>query len=366
MRLQALDGDAGAPTLAPAEPARPAGRRGGDLIFLDTGADSSRPGGRPAGPVSRKTRAIIPDLPPAAAPETIPLVATGNEPEVSGPTAPAEPLPSLIDDSPLQIETASLADTPLELESLQPISDEALVELSGATEVAQAAGFESTELSGLDTVDVAPIDGLELDAPAPDSVELQISTEGLDLERASLDPEELEPARRSSLIVPEPVDVADEQDPIEIHVPDTAETPMDLLDLDVGVEAPPESEPEFVSLDLDPAAEGSDTLALIEGADAFALIEDEASEEARAPQEMPRLSDSVTFIDSGTVGGPSIADLEDRVLDDPDDPEAHRALGEALLAEGDQFRGQEELELALAGLRVPGGLAARHATSSTN
>jgi tetratricopeptide (TPR) repeat protein len=46
---------------------------------------------------------------------------------------------------------------------------------------------------------------------------------------------------------------------------------------------------------------------------------------------------------------PSIAELEDRVLDDPDDPEAHRALGEALVAAGEPLRGQEELELALAG-----------------
>ena len=47
-------------------------------------------------------------------------------------------------------------------------------------------------------------------------------------------------------------------------------------------------------------------------------------------------------------GEPSITDLEDRVLEDPDDPEAHRALGEALLARR-AARGQEELELALAG-----------------
>ena len=40
--------------------------------------------------------------------------------------------------------------------------------------------------------------------------------------------------------------------------------------------------------------------------------------------------------------------LEDRVLDDPDSPEVHRALGEALLATGQHDRGLEELDLALA------------------
>ena len=44
----------------------------------------------------------------------------------------------------------------------------------------------------------------------------------------------------------------------------------------------------------------------------------------------------------------SIAALEDRVLDDPADPEAHRALGEALL-ETDRDRGLGELEIAMGG-----------------
>jgi tetratricopeptide (TPR) repeat protein len=44
---------------------------------------------------------------------------------------------------------------------------------------------------------------------------------------------------------------------------------------------------------------------------------------------------------------PSLDDLADRVLDDPEAPEAHRALGEALLAAGERDRGREELELAL-------------------
>jgi tetratricopeptide (TPR) repeat protein len=55
--------------------------------------------------------------------------------------------------------------------------------------------------------------------------------------------------------------------------------------------------------------------------------------------------------------GPSIEDLEGRVADDPDDPEAHRALGEALIEAGDRDRGIEELDLAAAGLESHGDLA---------
>src|SRR5690606_35559118 len=59
--------------------------------------------------------------------------------------------------------------------------------------------------------------------------------------------------------------------------------------------------------------------------------------------------EAITFLDPSEPEAPSIVELEDRVLEDPDDPEAHRTLGEALLATGETLRGQEELELALAG-----------------
>jgi tetratricopeptide (TPR) repeat protein len=61
----------------------------------------------------------------------------------------------------------------------------------------------------------------------------------------------------------------------------------------------------------------------------------------------PRESAAVSFLREEPAAGPSIVDLEDRILDDPDDPQAHRMLGEALIAAGDADRGIEELELAL-------------------
>ncbi|HJR15361.1 MAG TPA: tetratricopeptide repeat protein [Gemmatimonadales bacterium] len=45
----------------------------------------------------------------------------------------------------------------------------------------------------------------------------------------------------------------------------------------------------------------------------------------------------------------SLADLEDRVLDDPENPDVHLAMAEGLLAAGDTSRVEEELALALAG-----------------
>ncbi|HEV2670114.1 MAG TPA: tetratricopeptide repeat protein [Gemmatimonadales bacterium] len=53
---------------------------------------------------------------------------------------------------------------------------------------------------------------------------------------------------------------------------------------------------------------------------------------------------------------PAIEELESRVADNPDDPEAHQALGEALIEQGERERGIEELDLATAGLENTGNL----------
>ncbi len=54
---------------------------------------------------------------------------------------------------------------------------------------------------------------------------------------------------------------------------------------------------------------------------------------------------------------PTIEALEARVADDPDDPEAHQALGEALIEEGERERGIEELDLATTGFENRGNLS---------
>jgi tetratricopeptide (TPR) repeat protein len=58
-----------------------------------------------------------------------------------------------------------------------------------------------------------------------------------------------------------------------------------------------------------------------------------------------------------TPAAPAIEELESRVADNPDDPEAHQALGEALVEQGDRERGIEELDLATAGYENGGKLS---------
>ena len=55
-----------------------------------------------------------------------------------------------------------------------------------------------------------------------------------------------------------------------------------------------------------------------------------------------------------TPAAPTIEDLESRVADDPDDAEAHQALGEALIEAGERERGIEELDIATSGFEGAG------------
>jgi len=53
--------------------------------------------------------------------------------------------------------------------------------------------------------------------------------------------------------------------------------------------------------------------------------------------------------DGPTEGTRSLDDLENAILDDPEDPDRHRELADLLLSVGDVARGMEELDLALMG-----------------
>lgn len=319
MRLQAIDAEdpaaAGAGSGGEAAPARPVTgkNRTGDLVFLDVGSGAAPPA-RPSGPPSRKTRAI-PTRPTTQnqkkAPGGVPLLEVPDAgPPAEPPAPPAEPL---------EIETSSLVDAPIELESVQKISDEAVLEASASAEVAKTLGFEPTSTDLTPEATVAPLEGLEMDRVEPEDLALNVTMEGLELERASeADPDEapVTPVHTDSFLVPDPLDTQPEF---------TADLGPGLGD--GGIEPSP-----------------SEQGLLLSGMD---LLEAGLGEEAVEPP--AEEEEAVAFLDGGEIEPPSIAELEDRVLEDPDDPEAHRVLGEALLGAGETLRGQEELELALAG-----------------
>jgi tetratricopeptide (TPR) repeat protein len=189
------------------------------------------------------------------------------------------------------------------VEDVVPPADEAiLMEPTSASDVSAM------------TDDLGLIEGLEVreEFTSPGA-----AGAGLDIEHTSL-VEEVEEAEEELAVEPasaEPVSRT------SFEVPD-----LDLgeLDLDAATEV---AELELPSVDEDEAAVAEQ-------------IEAEADEEqavpaAVAPPEVP------------SYEPPSIATLEGRVADDPDDPQHHVVLGEALVEAGQRERGLEELDIAL-------------------
>ena len=63
----------------------------------------------------------------------------------------------------------------------------------------------------------------------------------------------------------------------------------------------------------------------------------------------PDVTGGLPLISTEDQTAPTLADLEERVLDDPENPDVHLDMAEGLLAAGEGSRVAEELELALAG-----------------
>ncbi|HEY7027420.1 MAG TPA: tetratricopeptide repeat protein [Gemmatimonadales bacterium] len=307
-RLHALDAEESDTT--PKAPSRP---KPGELVFLDTGADAAGSPRRPS--IGRKS--------PARGVESTTRIVERT------PSLPKMDMPdeAAAEEQQIGIETSSLSDVPLTLESVQPISDEAQMEMTHL-EVAQTLGFEATIAEESATDQVKPLDGLEIDAPLPDTVDLEL-TPDLGIER-NLDVEdEVENITSSelNLIAPEGLE----------ETPDlTDDLALDLEELPTAEESAGD---EGLGLDLiDPDA----PLTSIPTEDL--PLADLGAEE---PAGMDETGSEVDFLEIPETRQLTVAELEDQVLEDPDNPDTHRALGEALLAAGESPRGQEELELAL-------------------
>src|SRR5205823_5673345 len=125
------------------------------------------------------------------------------------------------------------------------------------------------------------------------------------------------------------------------------------------VEVPPlELEPDFTAAVRDSGAADEDKLAPedIPPTGGFADAQATAFDRIGQPGTL-RFAD----IDATPSAAPAIEDLEARVADNPDDAEAHQALGEALIEGGDRARGIEELDHARMGFESLGELARAHA-----
>jgi tetratricopeptide (TPR) repeat protein len=288
-RLHGLDQDHPAP---PAAASGPASKRG-DLIFLDTGIDvPTTPQRAPAysKPVKETPRPVaepVPVQPPPVEPV--------SEPEASVPEAQSSVPEGLLvnEDFGAMTGGADLAVDPLVPE-----------EAPSSSEADSILGIERLG----DTVE--PL----ADLTAPLDIQRGGESSSLDFEPMSLDGIQETSLNSFATDQASPLDFAAEAPKSPLDFPD---------DLTVSL---PDSDTGFTTL---PDVSSSDDSRLSLDAD---LV-------GHSP---PPISSPPSMTDS-------LADLENRVLDDPENPDVHLALAEKLLSLGENDRVAEELELSLAG-----------------
>jgi tetratricopeptide (TPR) repeat protein len=291
-RLEAIDRETGhVPAARPDAPAAAVAPEAPGLVFLD---------------IQQSAAARHAPEAPAAPDFQAPSESLALEPTMEvGPLEPAEsPEPLLMADLELgEAESAGLEDLLIEpspsageLELDESPDRPAFDAVAGLSEGEPLSGLEVTSFGGADAAAVAPIEGLELDRPDESPV----------LEAAPRDELGLDAGAGDEL---------DAEADAEAEAEAIGGVDLHFVELEQG--GPLDAE--LYPIDAD-------------GIDEGALVD-------RAP-ELPFVTP-----DAGPHG--VIAELEDRILDDPSNPEVHRELAEALLESGDDERGVAELELAL-------------------
>ncbi|HXJ29747.1 MAG TPA: tetratricopeptide repeat protein [Gemmatimonadales bacterium] len=310
---------AAAPAKAAAAPVAPkvAKRKTTSLVFLDLDepakAKTTMPG-RPSGgpvrptmapPVSAPVAKAPPQAPPSSAPPDARPAAGAIETTSLGDDVVSEPVDHL---DGLQITNTDFDQVRESVDSVDSIRQENLVG------------------------DAEQLDGLEPTAPiaeeqeAPESIDLPlVEAFEVDVPDSALEEEPSLPVQE--LVVP-PVEPSKRKTVVEIP-------PLELEpSFDDGLETATTAQHH----DVDDAPLAIDGIEVVkESEQGEALLFSGLAEEA--------------------LDTPSIDELEARVADDPDDAEAHQALGEALIEEGQRERGIEELELATAGFENVGNLS---------
>ncbi len=341
---------AGAPPKAkPGADLTKSGRwKSSNLVFLDVDAPPARKGQPGAGGprVTPPLRSAAPAPPPPATP----------------PPPPPQPEPEPVSESLVEPAVAE-PDSSLEIESTSLVEGLDPTGAGGALE-----GFETTTVEfgdvRLAADEVPPLrdEVSAVEIPPPAEFEPTVVEEGAGDaadELASLPETDLErqpPTAGSSK--------ASELPKVKPFVP---KRPAASPPSKPAVEVPPlELEPDFESGAVGEADEGDEQPV---------VIEQGHTTEGKFPSAPGRrsvaidlnldgvviASDDAGSLAYGDVGStsakPTIEELEVRVADDPDDPERHRVLGEALVEAGERERGIQELDLATTGFEGRGNLS---------
>jgi tetratricopeptide (TPR) repeat protein len=343
-------------------------RKTSSLVFLDLG--------EPATPKAKPAIKPLPTARPAA-------------PAPPPPPAPPVVAQQLTDDS-LEIETTSLTEEEEEeeggsmLEGLETTSsDFGQIRASSPRAPSIREELDPAELELEPLSELEPTVSSEADEAEADDLEsAELVLEGdVDLEpeppppppraqpKAPAPPPKLAPLKMPSAKPPESPKVKPVV-PKRPSAPQAAPQPPGKRK--TVVEVPPlELEPDFETATTD-ASHDIDDRPLIEESRAhspFVQTEEDTSISLGGRKSgfinlgidgITNQSDQAgSLVFSGIEETPAAAgidELESRVADNPDDPEAHQALGEALIEEGQRERGIEELDLATAGWENGGNL----------
>ena len=320
----------------------------------------TRPSGQPPAPPQEKlnkrktTSLVFLDLSEPAKPKAPPGGVRTSAPAVRPP--PVAPPPPAVRGAapPSAIETTSL---------VEDLPTEDTEELAGLQPTGEDFGHVRDTVGGIRsirdeevTADAAPLAGFEpttepeVGPPEPADVlgDLPLVS--------AFDVEEEERG-------PEPGPAAEE----EVA---TVEPPPHPPKRKTVVEIPPlELEPDFDNVELEPSTtEGEhdvDGEPLAAGEGGWVQTETTLGSGTTVPMDLGlevvrqgERPDALVFDGLGVApAAPTIEDLETRVAGDPDDAEAHQALGEALIEAGERERGIEELDIATAQFESLGNLA---------
>ena len=352
------------PKSQPAEdPSKSGRRKTSSLVFLDVDAP-------PIGRAPPLGRVPPPAAPPAAPPKPVPPPEPEPEPVLES---------EAVTDSLLETVTAE-PDTSLEIETTSLVEG-----LESTTAGGTLEGFETT---------IAEFGDIELQAPELPSLRDEIS------------PEDIPPPAEFEPTVVEPESAAEpalELEPlleteIEIEAPAAKAAPpaaTPVVPKRPGVGAPPRfggstpkaPEPPKVKpvVPKRPGPPARKTMVEVPPLELEPDFDTGATDQGHAVDDQPLAIDdapiggrrsgaidlsldgvvtaggndrgSLVFADMDlTPATPTIEELEGRVADDPDDPEGHQALGEALIEAGERERGVEELDLATTGFETRGNL----------
>src|SRR5512146_205076 len=315
-----------------APPVQKTKRKTSSLVFLDLDepAKAKSPPGRPSAaplrPGPPPARPVAPAAPPSVAaratppPGAIEATSLVEEP----PTAEAEPMEGL---EPTGEDFGNVRDAVSEVVSIR--------DADVPKDAAPLAGLEPTSEPEVGTPE--PIDVLG-DLPLVSAFDVPDEAETAPVAEAEVVPEEppAAPPKRKTVVEIPPLELEPDFDSVEL------ETSITEREHDVDNEPLAEEDRSWVQTETNLGSGTTPSLDL-----GLEVVKEGEGSDALVFDGLAQVAPSA----------PTIEELEARVADDPDDAEAHQALGEALIEAGERERGIEELDIATAGFEALDNLA---------